>query len=1066
METLVKISIAMAFLFSVWGYALQARAAVSAVHYDDGRIDLYVPNLNNRIQVNRLGQDGTWSGWQYPFTSGDTTSIAVATFLDKKNNKVRLARVGSESLIYVNSQDITSGNWAGWVALPNTVPTNYSPEFATDSEGALFLFATSIFRSSYVIKFDSSSNSWLSWKKIGDHGAGKLLTDASLGVVKHVRSHRLKVFSKDLLGRLWASEMDTMSGSFTPWSSIELSWQTIFRTSSAARAILNRDGNVELFAISSATKQISMNTFIWSNDRWSDWQTLPSSNLGIGASDNAIGCQGLMANNFLVLYRNLNDQPFANVLTYSTGFWTGWRPTDLSFSAAGPTAAGSNSDLGAQVKRAFLEIMGREANGVDLSYWVGQLLSGISETQMRAAIQASPERAIRGAYLELLARPVDPDGLAYWLAKMAAGMTQAQMRDGIMASDEYKLRFAGPSQVKNLTISVNNTTANIHVTWDHADNFLTKGGAYGIGKFKSDGVKWVLDPIKPNLGQSTSFDFTADGPGQFKVDIYALNSSGKYSTSPSISITFAPPVPLPPPYVTGVYDRGSDNIVISFPDMRAHHYLVERCYGTSCPQVDTVYSLSDSWKADANGNYGATARSCNKYNLCSNATATNNIPVGAPDPLSAGSVTLTRASGTSIGTIAYPASVAADLDHYQVWRCFNGNPGANYSNGRNLGDSFALNGLGNFSVSVAVCSRNSLRGCSSFTASRDLFFQMPPVPVNFTFENEIYLRGKFTWPEAATMVRLTRCYQNADPVNCTFEDRFNNDVHDVFFSANHNGRYLLYARAYFGSAEGPVSDPGIAYINTSAPSTYNGPLRLYLSWDSNNSTAHANWDGGLARFDGDYAGTFNIQRGWIAPGTGIIQGSVVYSAGSNRTHDWGANTGGGTVYRVQGCNQQAGCGGWSQWSATVFGILFVPSKGVMIAAHSLSGMAIEVDGVSSNNYAVIQQYPRTGGNNQILHFDWRGGNAFQLRFNHSGKCIDDPGAKQTNGPVQQYTCLGVSNQTFLARAVPGGIQFKAQHNGKCLDISGWSQDGRARLQTWNCGADGQPNQTFVFAPVQ
>jgi hypothetical protein len=85
---------------------------------------------------------------------------------------------------------------------------------------------------------------------------------------------------------------------------------------------------------------------------------------------------------------------------------------------------------------------------------------------------------------------------------------------------------------------------------------------------------------------------------------------------------------------------------------------------------------------------------------------------------------------------------------------------------------------------------------------------------------------------------------------------------------------------------------------------------------------------------------------------------------------------------------------------------------------------------------------------------------FELRAQHSDKCLDvdgrgpgGPGADLAN--VQQYHCSGGLNQHWRMVDVGGGyFELRAQHSDKCLDVDGRGPGGPgadlANVQQYHC----------------
>lgn len=142
-----------------------------------------------------------------------------------------------------------------------------------------------------------------------------------------------------------------------------------------------------------------------------------------------------------------------------------------------------------------------------------------------------------------------------------------------------------------------------------------------------------------------------------------------------------------------------------------------------------------------------------------------------------------------------------------------------------------------------------------------------------------------------------------------------------------------------------------------------------------------------------------------------------------------------------------------------------------IVAHH-SGKCLDVQGVSTQDMAAIQQYECIGSQqrNQIW---WIG--AYEIDENrfisagHTGKCLDIVGEGEGDGvAAQQYRCLGenqenqIWNFNHLGNDVYEIVNVKSR---KCLDVRGGEgalHDG-ALVQQWSCL--GTKNQQWELVPI-
>ncbi len=89
--------------------------------------------------------------------------------------------------------------------------------------------------------------------------------------------------------------------------------------------------------------------------------------------------------------------------------------------------------------------------------------------------------------------------------------------------------------------------------------------------------------------------------------------------------------------------------------------------------------------------------------------------------------------------------------------------------------------------------------------------------------------------------------------------------------------------------------------------------------------------------------------------------------------------------------------------------------------------------------------------------------AAQLVSVYSGQCLDVDGVSQQNGAhLQQYTCGSSAslNQLWAFQPYGGAYQIVSVNSGACLDLPGGSASNGNPLQQWSCGGGGNPNQLW------
>ena len=130
----------------------------------------------------------------------------------------------------------------------------------------------------------------------------------------------------------------------------------------------------------------------------------------------------------------------------------------------------------------------------------------------------------------------------------------------------------------------------------------------------------------------------------------------------------------------------------------------------------------------------------------------------------------------------------------------------------------------------------------------------------------------------------------------------------------------------------------------------------------------------------------------------------------------------------------------------------------IIAMHS--DKCIDIKGKATKDGAKAQQWPCTGGENQLFNIVPKGDGYYIIVAKHSDKCLDVKGKKMKDGAVvQQWPCTGGENQHFSI--VPKDDNFYsivARHSGKCLDVKGKSAKKGVKIQQWSC--NGGENQAW------
>jgi endo-1,4-beta-xylanase len=131
-----------------------------------------------------------------------------------------------------------------------------------------------------------------------------------------------------------------------------------------------------------------------------------------------------------------------------------------------------------------------------------------------------------------------------------------------------------------------------------------------------------------------------------------------------------------------------------------------------------------------------------------------------------------------------------------------------------------------------------------------------------------------------------------------------------------------------------------------------------------------------------------------------------------------------------------------------------------------SGKALDVCGVSTADGACIQQYARSGGQNQQWQFVDVGGGYYRVRARHSGKALDVYNwSTADNAAIVQWSDHGGNNQQFrLADSSGGYVRLISRHSNKTLQVQNSSTaDGARVVQFTDNGATTQQWQLIRVA---
>lgn len=137
-----------------------------------------------------------------------------------------------------------------------------------------------------------------------------------------------------------------------------------------------------------------------------------------------------------------------------------------------------------------------------------------------------------------------------------------------------------------------------------------------------------------------------------------------------------------------------------------------------------------------------------------------------------------------------------------------------------------------------------------------------------------------------------------------------------------------------------------------------------------------------------------------------------------------------------------------------------PRYGEIRPVHA-SHMCVDVSGTSHADNANVFIWSCISRSNQNFAFVPARSGSYQIRAQHSGKCLEVQNAGRTNGTnLVQATCNS-SRQTQLFQVREsfrnlGTYEIVSNHNGLCVDVAGARTANRTNVQLWNCyGGDNQ-----------
>ena len=148
---------------------------------------------------------------------------------------------------------------------------------------------------------------------------------------------------------------------------------------------------------------------------------------------------------------------------------------------------------------------------------------------------------------------------------------------------------------------------------------------------------------------------------------------------------------------------------------------------------------------------------------------------------------------------------------------------------------------------------------------------------------------------------------------------------------------------------------------------------------------------------------------------------------------------------------------------------FTINKGYRLV-NVYSGKCLDVENWGTTNGVNMDQWdclgPISSHLNQVFTLVPLGSGDYRIVAKNSGRCADVINESFSNGAwIQQWDCLGSTNQTWHGEPMGGYTEFINKHSGRCLEIGGPSQNNGAKAQQWDCLGASQTNQLWSIQSV-
>ncbi|MEJ2045581.1 MAG: glycoside hydrolase family 127 protein [Reinekea sp.] len=140
-------------------------------------------------------------------------------------------------------------------------------------------------------------------------------------------------------------------------------------------------------------------------------------------------------------------------------------------------------------------------------------------------------------------------------------------------------------------------------------------------------------------------------------------------------------------------------------------------------------------------------------------------------------------------------------------------------------------------------------------------------------------------------------------------------------------------------------------------------------------------------------------------------------------------------------------------------------NGRYIIYSRFSGLAMDVEAISTSNGANVWQWQYLGGKNQQFDIEHVGDNYYSIRAAHSGKSLDVYDfSKEPGGEIRQYEYWGGDNQLWsIVSSGDGYFTIISKLSGLVLDVFERSEENGGDIRQWT--KLGGLNQQWSLIPV-